>query len=67
MDLFEVKVPLDTGYTMSILMASPDAETAKSEVAKQLRESAEPRSVRDCIQFNWRMAEMTANPVTIAE
>lgn len=62
--LYEVKVPLD-GYTMSVLMASPDAETAKSEVAKQLRASAEPRSAGDVLQYNWRRADMIAAEVAI--
>ncbi|MDR7032402.1 hypothetical protein [Mesorhizobium sp. BE184] len=64
--LFEVKVPVD-GYTMSVLMASPDAEIAKSEVAKQLRASAEPRRAGDCMQYNWRQDEMTAVEVSVSE
>jgi hypothetical protein len=65
--LFEVKVPLLDGYTMSVLMASPDADTAKGEVGKQLRASSEPRGIGDCIQFNWRHDEMTATEVVISE
>lgn len=64
MDLFEVRVPLD-GYTMCVLMASPDRATAISEVAKQLRASAEPRRAGDVIQYNWRRDEMTATPVSV--
>lgn len=62
--LFEVKVPVE-GYTMSVLMASPDAESAKDDVGKQLRASAEPRGVGDCIMYNWRHDEMTATEVVI--
>lgn len=62
MKLYEVLVDLG-GYRMSVLMASPDAEMAKDEVAKQLRASAEPINDEDRIAYSWSRNDMDAREV----
>lgn len=60
--LFEVLVPID-GCSMSILMASPDEETAKAEVAKQLRASCGALTLGSRIGYHWEQGEMTTREV----
>lgn len=65
MNTYEVSFPLESGYVLNIIIASPGPEAAKAGAHKMLRTAAEPKGEGDVIRFCWRLDDVTVKPINV--
>jgi len=66
MHTYEVSFPLDSGYTLNMVIAAPNEAEAKSKAHDVLATACEPYGAGDAMRHGWRFDEITVRPVTIS-